>query len=259
MNKSFDKIKEYFIPVLSIAVVVILFPLLIMPQLNKIAQASKVINANKNRLTAIENKAKALEKQSEDKANINQKLGVAESVLPITKDVARLVLGVQQLAISSGLKVTALKIQPGKTATSSATPATIGNTKTTPSETAAQPTTVQPKTAQTSLDFEIGLSGSFPVFEGFLKSLESAKRILTLSSFKSVPSTTGSGFNFDVFITAPYGQLPELSSDQIAQELPVLTAQNQKLLDALQSESFKDINSTQLQPGPTGVPNPFVP
>lgn len=255
MNASFERFKDYLIPLLCIGVVIILIPLVIMPQLQQIAASSKVISSNKNRLSAIEQKAGDLEELNKSKAEIQSKLNIAESALPINKNIAQLVLGVQQIAINSGLKVTTLKIQPGKTATASASPKS--NSVPAPATPVNNTAPNQIIAAKENMLFEINLTGSLVSFEGFLKSLETAKRVLTLSEFKTVSATSGADFNFDVFISAPFGQLPKLSSDQIAEALPKLSESNTKLLNSLQSESFKDVTSSPITPGPTGVPNPF--
>lgn len=260
MNDFSDKIKEYLIPVFSIIVVIALIPLVIMPQLNNITSSNKVINDNKDRLTSLTKKASELDKLSQNKDDLQKKLEIAESAMPITKDVAHLILGVQQVAIGAGLQVTDLKIQPGKTATASATIKSTPANQTTTQPTAPVTTSSTTSSTADNLVFEMNLNGNLASFQTFMKSLETAKRILSLNQFKASPNSSdrsGNTFAFDVFINAPFSQLPTIASDQISQELPTLTSADQKLLDYLDSNSVVPVTQTPIPEVPTGVTDPF--
>lgn len=252
---SFEQLKSYFIPVLSIVAVLVMIPVFIMPQLNQIADASKVINKNQARLDTIEKKAKDLEKLSREKDTLDQKINIIEQALPVDKSIAPLVSGIQQLAINSGLSVKSFKIQPGKTATESAKAATP--TQTTPKTTSAKQKTEPAVTpASKNLIFQMSLQGGTKAFGSFLTALEKAKRILVLEEFKS-QSTDGVSFTFDIFLQAPYAPLPKLSEDQVGEPLPTLTVQNENLIEDLNSSEFQDVTESQINPGPTGVVDPF--
>lgn len=252
-NNYLDKFKSYLVPVGSILAVLVMVPVFIMPQLTKIADASKVINKNQTRLDSIEKKATALEKLSKNQDSLEEKIAVIEKALPIDKSVAPLVSGIQQLAIESGLSVKSFKIQPGRTATESAKPAaTSGQSGSLESQTSGQTSIV----SGTNLVFQISLEGGTDAFKAFLATIEKAKRILVLEEFKS-QSNDGKKFTFDIYLQAPYAPLPKLSDDQVGEPLPSLTVQNENLIEDLNSSVFQDVTQSQINPGPTGVVNPF--
>src|SRR3989344_2813649 len=102
-TNNFVQIKKYFVPVVSIIAVFVMIPVFIMPQLNRIAEASKIINKNQARLDTIEKKAGDLEKLSKQRDSLDKNIKIIEQALPVDKSVAPLVSGIQQLAITSGL------------------------------------------------------------------------------------------------------------------------------------------------------------
>ncbi len=249
-NSVLQKITAYIVPVVSILVVLILIPVVIMPQLDSIVASSKILNKNKGRLDKIESKANKLEELATQKEELENNLKFVETVLPINKEVAALVLGIQGLARNSGLAVSSFKIQPGKTATQSASPAdkTAGSVPNTPAT---------PTSSKENLVFNIGLQGDLKSLRTFLAALESGKRILTLSQMKS-SNTLGANYTFDLFLNSPFGSLPTLSKDQIGSPLAELTSKNLKLLEDLRTPIFSDITGVQVAPGPTGPTNPFT-
>lgn len=251
MNSSFDKIKTYFVPLLSIIVVVLLVPTVVMPQVKKLSENWKIVNQNGKRLDALETKATALEQIASAHDELDRNLSTAESALPIEKDVARLVRGVQNLAVGSGLEVRKVEIKPGKTATTSATPATTTDASATPP--VNKDTVVSSKN---DLIFDLTVRGSLEAFQSFLKSLEATKRLLILSSFKAA-SDSGSDYLFDVVVDAPFGPLPKPSQDQLAQAVAELSSDNKKLLNDLEGSAFKNVTNDPLPTGPTGVTDPF--
>lgn len=250
-NNLLNKLSSYVVPVISLLVVVILVPVVIMPQLKNIAASSKVLNENEGRLDKIESKANKLEELAKNKAQIEENLKFVETVLPINKEVAALVLGIQALAHNSGLAVSSFKIQPGKVATESAKKTTEGETK------IAANTPASPTSTKDNLVFNMGLAGELKSLRAFLAALESGKRVITLSQVKSTGGS-GANFNFDLFLNAPFSALPTLSADQIGSPLAELTAQNLKLLEDLQTPIFSDITKGTIVPVPTGLTNPFA-
>lgn len=245
-----ENLTTYAIPVLSFLVVIILIPSVIMPQLNSIVDSSKILNKNKGRLDQLKSKASKLADLSTQKNDIENNLKFVETVLPINKEVAALVLGIQDLARNSGLAVATFKIQPGKTATDSASTA-----KTSTAQPQAAVST--PISTKDNLVFNLGLSGDMKSLRTFLAALETGKRVLTLSQVKST-NNGGPIYNFDLFLNAPFGTLPQLTADQASNPLAELTSKNKKLLDDLRTPIFSDITGVQVAPGPTGPTDPFV-
>jgi hypothetical protein len=251
MKTSFnlEKFKTYLVPVVSLVAVVVLVPLVVMPQLDQIAADSKIINKNGERLKTLEKKAKDLEAQSQNQDELNSKLQIAEKALPVNKAIAPLILGVQQIAINNSLAVNKVKLQPGKVATGSAE-------KLTPAATTATSEDLNFKSTDSEIIFEMGLHGSFESLQGFLQVLEKGRRLLIFKSFQS--QTVGDGnYNVQIFLVAPFSPLPQLTKDQIASELPQISDKDEELLEKLSSAGFGDVTTTTITPGPTGVANPF--
>ena len=256
-SNSFGKLKTYFVQLLSIVVVVTLVPSVVLPQFKKISDNLAVVSQNNDRLAALENKADALEDLSRAQDTLDKNLAIAESALPIEKDVARLVRGVQNVAVANGLEVSKVEIKPGKTATESATTANTNSSSAQNSQTAASTTqSLAEAVSKSELIFELTLRGNLAAFQGFLKSVEGTKRLLLLSSLKSA-SNSGSDYTFNVVINAPFGPLPKISQDQLAKALAELSTSNQKLLQDLESSVFKNVTNEPLPTGPTGTTDPF--
>lgn len=250
-NSTFEKFKVYLVPILSIVVVVVLVPTVVLPQFSKIRENLSVVNQNSDRLDDLESKADALEELAKAEAALDKNLAIAESALPIEKDVARLVRGVQGLAVETGLEVSKVEIKPGKTATVAADTAAAPTT---------QASTAKPlataETSKSELIFGLSLRGNLASFQNFLKSVESTKRLLILSSFKST-STSGVDYSYNVVINAPFGPLPKISQDQLAKAIVQLSANNQKLLNDLETDVFKNVTNVPLPTGPRGTQDPF--
>lgn len=248
--KDLEQIKNYLVPGLVFIVVLAMIPIFILPTLNRIAEASKTINQNQTRLNGVKQKASDLEELKGKESDLREKLTIAESALPIDKSVAPLVLGVKDLAVEKGLSVKSFKIQPGKTATESAKKAIGGPTGT------SNTTGIPKLTSQAGFIFQMVLIGKTADFKSFVAALESAKRLLLVQEFKGI-SSDGANYEIEVFINAPFSPLPEISEDQEAAALPKLTAANEKLLEDLKSSIFTDRTAKTIEPGSTGVTDPF--
>ncbi len=244
------KYNNVLIPVGSVLVVVLLVPLVVLPQIQKIRDNLAVINQNSERLEKLKVKAIALEKLTEAQDELDKNLAIAEAALPIQKDVARLVRGVQNLASASGLETTKVEVKPGRTATSSAEQSRSN------SETSANPASNSNPITINELLFELNLKGNLASYQGFLKSIESSRRLLIMSSFKG-SSDSGSDYTYTVLISAPFGPLPQISQDQLAEAIADLSANNKKLLEDLESAAFKNVTNQPVPTGPTGVADPF--
>lgn len=251
MQSSFGgKYSNYLISIGAILVVFLLVPFVVLPQIGKIRDNLEVIKQNKERLAKLEVKAAALEELAQAKDELDRNLAIAEAALPIEKDVAKLVRGVQNLASASGLESTKVEVKPGRTATASASPATPANGET------AKTTATSQVTSQNELLFELSLKGNLESYKSFIKSVESSKRLLILSSFKG-SSESGSDYTFVVLVSAPFGPLPQISQDQLAEVIADLSANNKKLLEDLESATFNNVTNEPIPTGPTGVNDPF--
>ncbi len=249
-NFASDLIKIYLIPISSFLFVVLLVPLVIVPQLNQIAADSKVINNNQNRLTVVETKAKSLENLSANSDELNKKLAAAEKILPVNKAIAPLVLGVQQIAINNGLQVNTIKLQPGKVATSSAA---ANGSVTTPNSSISTPvTSVALTSTDTEVVFKMEVAGTSDSVQSFLKVLEKGQRLLLLKSF-TLQADKGNAYNISIIFSAPYSPLPKITADQLAKSLPVISESDNELLERLSSLLSNNVTSTVFESGPVGV------
>nr|QBM01826.1 hypothetical protein [uncultured archaeon] len=249
---NFGVVKTYTVPFLSLVSVLALVPLVIMPQLSQIAADSRVINQNRTRLDSLEKKATDLESQSRNQDDLNSKLATAEKILPISKAIAPLVLGVQQIAINNSLGVNKIKLQPGKVATNSALP----KKEALPTE-STNNDNLDFKSSDSLVVFEMSLSGSFNSLQSFLKVLETGRRLLIFKNFQSQILAENT-YNVQIFLAAPYSPLPLIAEDQIATPLPEISEKDEELLTRLGSDFFKDVTTTNINPGPTGTANPFT-
>ncbi|HSX57665.1 MAG TPA: type 4a pilus biogenesis protein PilO [Candidatus Saccharimonadales bacterium] len=251
-------LKSYLVAIVAIVIVVFLVPTVIIPQFNAIAASYRVVNEDSKIVSQLESKARKLSDLANNVDKLDANLEIAEEALPIEKDVARLVRGIQQLAQTGGLTVTTVKIIPGKTATASATPATSAQTSQPVTSAGAVSPATNTSTANSpkgDLLVELGMTGDDNNFKTFLKALESSKRLLVLSTSKS--SATGNNFTYSVVVSAPFGQLPTISADQYTKPLPELSAADKKLLEDLKSSLFTNVTNNPLPTGPKGVTDPF--
>ncbi len=232
-------IKTYLIPIGAILIVILLVPTIIIPQTKSMLADYKVVSQDQKVLDRLQSKADKLVELAKNPSELETNLTVAESALPIEKDVARLVRGIQALAQSGGLVVTSVKIVPGKTATSSASTKDKTTTATNKSE----------------LLVELGLTGNSQNLQTFLKSIESSKRLLVMSTTKG--TGTNGNFNYTVIIAAPFGPLPTIGDDQLTKDLPELSAADKKLLEDLKGSMFNTETNQTVPTGPTGVTDPF--
>lgn len=245
-----ENLTSYLVPAASLLLGIILVPVLILPQWDKIAESSQIIDKNKDRLESLETKQGKLEDLANEKDQIEADLALIETVLPINKDVAALVLGIQTLARNNGLTVSTFKIQPGKTATDSAGAKETATTQTN------QKNSDTPASTKENLVFNMGMTGTLKNLQSFVTLLEKGKRILTMSQLRTT-TDGGPNYNIDIFINAPFNPLPKLGSDPAAKPLAELTEKNLKLLKDLSGPIFNDITGQDVDTGPTGPQNPF--
>jgi hypothetical protein len=249
-----DNLKTYTVPFASLIAVLALIPLVIIPQLNMIAQDSQVINKNRDRLNTIEKKAQVLEQQAQQREVLNSQLETAEKVLPLSQSIAPLVLGVQQIAINNNLTVSKIKLQPGKVATDSA------KTQTTPVDGTAVQTQTQNdislQQTSTAIIFEMNVDGNLGSLQSFLQVLEKGRRLLIFKNFKA-EVFGANNYHIQIFLAAPYSPLPKISQDQVASELPIISKADDELLEKIGSGLLRDITTSNIAPGPRGVSSPF--
>ncbi len=247
-------LKNYSLPLLSFIVVIGLIPLVIIPQLNQIAADSKVVNKNAAKLSQVKAKADELEKLANNQDELNSKLKNAEKILPVSKAIAPLMLGIQQIAINNNLQVSTIKLQPGKVATTSAG---VGlKTQITSTNNSANQQLQNFNTSSTDVVFQMQMTGTTTSLQNFLSVLEKGRRLLILKQFE-VQQTKDGAYTVEVFFSAPFSPLPKISDDQIVNALPSISDSDNQLLEKLSSLLSNEVTTTDISPGEVGTQNPF--
>ena len=249
-NIKFNNLKSYLIPMLSFVAVVVMVPVFIMPQLNQIAADSKVINDDKSKLDAINSKVGELQSLKNNETSLQTDLATTEKVLPISKALAPMVLGIQQIAINNRLAINKIHLQPGEVATTSAQPSSSQTNST--NSPATEPDL---QTSPDTIIMNLEMSGSLDSLGNFLKVLEVGRRLLLLKTFKADENAENS-YLVRISFTVPYSPLPTLSPDQLTSPLPAISQQDRQLLTKLANQ-LKDVTAAQIIPGPVGEVNPF--
>lgn len=244
-NFNFQKFTEYVVPALTFVVLIALIPLVIMPQLGRIAQANSTLKSKTARLDTLNKKFQVL--QSLDSADIEGKLQNVEIALPSGKGLAPMIEAIKKLSANANLVVNAIKLNPGKIASNSATPAAL------------HPNQPAPTTKlKSSLEVAVELSGKTVDFEKFLSLVEKAKRIVIVESL-IITKNPGKPDNFSLTLGVPFQPISTDSSDILAQPVPELSGADQQLYDTLMtqfSEYSSAITAGSCQNG-CGVKNPF--
>ncbi|MEX0616781.1 MAG: hypothetical protein WD231_03170 [Candidatus Woykebacteria bacterium] len=246
-NIDLKNLKALAVPALIAVTILVIIPFVILPLLRNVRETNNSLNNDRERLRNLSNKLGTL--NSLDEAEINQKLSEANIALPAGKQVAPLVVGLQNLALGSNLAVDEISLTPGKVSTESAKAATA-------SATAAQTQPAAPsgQLSKDSLILKLSLSGSVSSLEAFLEKLEMAKRI---SSIDSLAATDSEGSKFQILfqLSIPFRPVEFSSDDLAAEQIPALSADNERTL--LLIDKFINFTDIQIQEGRTGVANPF--
>ncbi|MEX0621605.1 MAG: hypothetical protein WD187_01225 [Candidatus Woykebacteria bacterium] len=236
-------IRLYIVPVLVIVTIVLLIPLVLMPQLERIKEKNIEVKKGNERLEALRAKLEKL--NFIDEGDVSLKLLEMEEVVPSGKELAPLVVGVRALAGKAGLKVDSMELKPGRVATSSATSSASKRLK---SEEAKS------NTEEETLSFLLSLSGrGLNRAEEFLSDIERAKRLLGIETIKLARQERGE-YTFEMEIVAPFKEL-ESSGDIIASPLPSLTTELERVYDFV--TNFVNYTNVPVQKVDTGASDPF--
>ncbi|OGY29581.1 MAG: hypothetical protein A3F35_02790 [Candidatus Woykebacteria bacterium RIFCSPHIGHO2_12_FULL_45_10] len=255
-NLNRENLLGFVVPVLCFVVIVGLVPLIIMPQLDRIAAASKVVREKETRLNRLKTKLDLLNKIDEEA--LNEKVANAEITLPSGKSLAPLVEGIKKLSSDSNLILNSMKLKPGKIATDSAKKATgQAAEKANPPGSEAANSDANLPNSRFDLLFAVELKGNFESFQKFLSLVEKTKRLLIVVSFTA--TSTNNDSSFSLIMNAPYRNVHKDSSDTVAEDLAPETDETKEIYNRL-NEDF--IEYTKPVPGEscqscTGTTNPF--
>src|SRR3990167_11314451 len=102
-NVNLSPIRLYIVPVLVVLSIILLVPLVLMPQLDQIKEKNIEVKKGQERLDVLNTKLESLAAIDEDEESI--KLIEAEQVVPSGKDLAALVVGVRILSGQANFQV----------------------------------------------------------------------------------------------------------------------------------------------------------
>ncbi len=236
--------KLYMVPLLVVLVILLLVPFVLLPQLQTIRDKNLEVRIGQERLDSINSKLKILGSIDEEEERL--KLLEMEKLIPSSKELASLVVGVRSLASKSDLSVVAMELSPGRVATSSATTSSSKKSK----AFAAR----EKKEDSEKITFELTLkSKKVSNLQKFLTAIQKAKRLLGVETIDIRRDEKGV-YTFVLEIIAPVRELRS-SGDVVASPLPVLTDSHKRVFDFV--ADFINFTNVTIQKVKTGVKDPF--
>lgn len=206
---NFDSLKPYLLPIIALAVLVVLTPLIILPWFGDVQTGWASMGTQQTKLSALQTKADALDKVDGDQQKKTLQDEV-EPAMPSQADPAGALGTIEQLANASGVQPKGAKYGQSSSGTAAATApgaATTGG---------AVPVTVS-------------LNGNYAGILNFITQSETTARVLSISTLHIVPGATGDQLVATIDVVAPYQ--PMLTDLGPAEEpLPTLTSAKAKIL-----------------------------
>jgi len=265
MNKpKISLLRTYIVSALAVLVIILIVPLVIMPQLSKIREKNLQVKEGRERLEALKQKIEGLNKIDGEDESLQ--LFEVEKSVPSDKKLAPLIVGIRNLAGQTGLRIVEMNLKPGKVATASAVASTKTKDKT--KSTQATATTAEEKDRLTlTVKLEENSDTALDKIKNFLTALEKTKRLLGVSSIGALRSSEGKTYTFDLAISTPVKQITSCEGSQaktsnssscpdiVAKPLPSLSGDNENVLKYL--SQLEDYTGIVVPLVPTGVENPF--
>lgn len=244
-NVNLSPIRLYIVPVLVVLSILLLVPLVLMPQLDQIKEKNLEVKKGQERLDVLNTKLESLATIDEDEEGI--KLIEAEQVVPSGKDLAALVVGVRSLAGQANLQVAGMELFPGKVATQSASVSASKRAKAAASKN-------KKAEDKEKITFSLALKTKrINDLQKFLNNIEKAKRLLGINSIELTREEKGV-YRFDLEIIAPFRGIRS-SGDVLASPLPPFTQTHQSIFDFV--TNFINYTNVAVQKVKTGVTDPF--
>ena len=244
-NTDFSAFKVYVVPIFVLLTIILLVPLVLMPQLSRIRAKNLEIKRANARLEALKSKVAALGAIDENDESL--KLIEMEKVVPSGKELANLVVGVRSLAAASSLKVAELTFNPGKVVSASATISASKKVK-------ARATAPKKEEPKDKLVFSLKLKGALENLNKLLKKMEGVRRLMGISNLKIAQDEGDEAYEFDLQIETPFKGI-DSKGDIVAKALPELTTDHISTYDFVTSlENLTDISIPLV---PKGVKDPF--
>lgn len=255
-------LKTYLVPILALVVIILIVPLVILPQLSRIRDKNIEVKKSRERLEKLIQKRDALAEIDEE--DESQKRFEVEKSVPGDKKLAPLIIGIRNLAGTAGLRILEMNFKPGKVATESAA---VAETKTKDKTKASVATGEEKDRLTFTVKLEDSLDTALDKIKILLTSLEKTKRLLGVSSISTARKLEGKTYTFDLEISTPVKQVKSCTDtagsgkasscpDIVAEPLPSLSEDNKKMLDFL--AKLEDNTNIIVLPGPTCLADPFV-
>ena len=245
-NVNLSPFKVYIVPVLVLLTIILLVPLVLMPQLNRIKDKSLEVEEGNERLEALNSKIEALDSIDENDESL--KLIEMNKIVPGGKELAKLVVGMRNLAAQSGLKVAEMKFEPGKVVTSSATASATKREK----AQIASDNKLKEEEQKDKVIFTLSVKGALSKVNKFLTKIEKAQRLLGVRKIEIFKDIKVYKIDFEIF--APFTER-EKKGDVVASPLPTLTSIHLKVYEFV--SKFKNLTNISIPLVPKGVTNPF--
>ena len=234
--------KSFVVPALIIVTIILIIPFAFIPLLNNVRETNDSLKSDQERLKNLSDKLDTL--NSLDEAEINEKLAIVEQGLPVGKDLAPLIVGVQNLAAGSNLLVEGISLSPGSVATESA------GTKSTTNQSSPQVTpNSQGDINPDALSLQLKLRGNLKDLILFLSKLQKSKRL----SFADIVSFERGDdeSTITVELSTPFRPLQKVEGDIASSPLQLLTSVHEATLDII--EAFTNITNIQINEVKTNI------
>lgn len=243
MKIDLSVFKSFVVPALIIITIILIIPFAFIPLLSNVRETNDSLKSDQERFENLSNKLDIL--NSLDEAEINEKLTITEQGLPVGKDLAPLIVGIQNLAAGSNLLVEGISLSPGSVATGAAV-AKDGATN--QSNTQATPDS-QSVLQSDALSLQLKLRGNLKDLILFLSRLQESKRL----SFANIISFDRSDeeSTITVELSTPFRPLQKVEGDIAAAPLKLLTSVHEATLDII--EAFTNITNIRINEVKTNI------
>lgn len=243
MKIDLSVFKSFVVPALIIITIILIIPFAFIPLLSNVRETNDSLKSDQERLENLSNKLNIL--NSLDEAEINEKLAITEQGLPVGKDLAPLIVGIQNLAAGSNLLVEGISLSPGSVATGAAE-AKEGATNQSNTQATLDSQSVLQSDA---LSLQLKLKGNLKDLILFLSKLQESKRL----SFANIISFDRSDeeSTITVELSTPFRPLQKVEGDIAASPLKLLTSVHEATLDII--EAFTNITNIQINEVKTNI------
>ena len=239
----------YILPILVTLVVILIVPFVLLPQFDRIKLKNQEVKEGQERLSRLNKKISDLSLVDETSESIM--LLELEKIIPGSKKLAPLIVGLRNMALESNLVITDMNFKPGRVddeATKSATVSSLSKkTKSQVNE--------KGSSSQGGLIFIVKVSGSLENVKKFFSKLEIAKRLMGVETVKGEQDEEDSSkYRFELSVNAPF-KPAKSEGDIVGEPLPEFTSAHKKMFDQLLG--LKDYTNKDIPTVKTGVDNPF--